>query len=35
VRLPLGPMKQVGENQIEIALHSDVVVTIAVVIVAE
>ena len=35
VRLPLGPMKQVGENQIEIALHSDVVATIAVVIVAE
>jgi large subunit ribosomal protein L9 len=35
VRLPLGPMKQIGENQIEIALHSDVVATITVVISAE
>lgn len=35
VRLPLGPMKQIGENQIEIALHSDVVATINVVIAAE
>ena len=35
VRLPLGPMKQIGENQIEVALHSDVVATITVVIAAE
>ncbi len=35
VRLPLGPIKQVGENQIEIALHSDVTATITVVIAAE
>jgi large subunit ribosomal protein L9 len=35
IRLPLGPMKQLGENQIEIALHSDVVSTITVVISAE
>ncbi|MBU1235847.1 MAG: 50S ribosomal protein L9 [Gammaproteobacteria bacterium] len=35
VRLPLGPIKQVGENRIEIAAHSDVVATITVVISAE
>jgi large subunit ribosomal protein L9 len=35
VRLPLGPIKQLGENQIEIAVHSDVVATITVVIGAE
>ena len=35
VRLPLGPLKQIGENQIEIALHSDVVATITVAVAAE
>jgi large subunit ribosomal protein L9 len=35
IRLPLGPMKQLGESQVEIALHSDVVSTITVVISAE
>ena len=35
IRLPLGPLKQVGESQIEVALHSDVVATINVSIVAE
>jgi large subunit ribosomal protein L9 len=35
VRMPLGPIKQLGENQIEIALHSDVVANITVTIVAE
>ena len=35
VRLPLGPIKQVGESKIEIALHSDVTATITVIIVAE
>ena len=35
VLLPVGPLKQVGENQIEIALHSDVVATITVVVIAE
>ncbi|MBI4995429.1 MAG: 50S ribosomal protein L9 [Rhodocyclales bacterium] len=35
VRMPLGPIKQLGESQIEIALHSDVVANITVTIVAE
>jgi large subunit ribosomal protein L9 len=35
VRLPLGPIKQVGENQVEIGLHSDVAATITVTIIAE
>jgi large subunit ribosomal protein L9 len=35
IRLPLGPMKQLGESQVEVALHSDVVATITVTIVAE
>lgn len=35
VRMPLGPIKQLGESQVEIALHSDVVANIAVAIVAE
>jgi large subunit ribosomal protein L9 len=35
VRLPLGPVKQLGESQVEIALHSDVVANITVVVVAE
>jgi ribosomal protein L9 len=33
--MPLGPIKQVGENQIELVLHSDVVANIIVTIVAE
>lgn len=35
VRLPNGPLKQVGEYPIEIALHSDVVATISVAVAAE
>jgi len=35
VRLPEGPFKQVGENQVEIALHHDVVATITVSVVGE
>lgn len=35
VRLPLGPIKQIGENQVELALHSDVVATINLVVTAE
>ncbi len=35
VRMPLGPIKQLGESQVEIALHSDVVANISVAIVAE
>lgn len=35
VRMPLGPIKQLGESQVEIALHSDVVANITVTIVAE
>ncbi|MDR2000980.1 MAG: 50S ribosomal protein L9, partial [Zoogloeaceae bacterium] len=30
IRMPLGPIKQVGENQIELVLHSDVVANIIV-----
>lgn len=35
VRMPLGPIKQIGESEVEIALHSDVVANIKVVIAAE
>jgi large subunit ribosomal protein L9 len=35
IRLPLGPLKQIGDNQVEVALHSDVVATITVSIVGE
>ena len=35
VRMPLGPIKQLGESQVEVALHSDVVANITVTIVAE
>jgi large subunit ribosomal protein L9 len=35
IRLPLGPLKQVGDTSIEIALHSDVIASITVSIVAE
>jgi large subunit ribosomal protein L9 len=35
VRMPAGPLKQVGDYPIPIALHSDVVVTIAVSVVGE
>jgi large subunit ribosomal protein L9 len=35
IRLPLGPIKQVGENAVEIALHSDVTANIKVVVAAE
>jgi large subunit ribosomal protein L9 len=35
VRMPQGPIKQVGESQIEIVLHSDVVANIMVVVAAE
>lgn len=35
VRMPLGPLKQIGDTQVEIALHSDVVANITVSIAAE
>jgi large subunit ribosomal protein L9 len=35
IRLPSGPMKQVGDNEVEIALHSDVVAKVMVSVVAE
>lgn len=35
VRMPLGPIKQLGESQVEIALHADVVANITVTIVVE
>ncbi len=30
IRLPLGPFKAVGDNAVEVALHSDVIATITV-----
>ena len=35
IRLPLGPMKQLGETEVEVALHSDVLVKLTVAVVAE
>jgi len=35
VRMPSGPLKQVGEYPIQVALHTDVVVTITVAVVGE
>lgn len=35
IRMPEGPVKQVGESQFEIGLHSDVVATITVAVVGE
>jgi large subunit ribosomal protein L9 len=35
VRMPTGPLKQVGEYPIQIALHTDVVVTITVAVIGE
>ena len=35
VRLPQGPFKAVGDNQVEVALHTDVVATITVSILGE
>lgn len=35
IRMPQGPLKQVGDNQIQVALHSDVVATITVSVLGE
>ena len=35
IRLPLGPFKAVGDNAVEVALHSDVIATITVSILGE
>jgi large subunit ribosomal protein L9 len=35
IRMPQGPLKAVGEHHVAVALHSDVVVDIAVAVVAE
>ena len=35
VRMPTGPLKSVGEYQIQIALHTDVVVTITIQVIGE
>ena len=35
VRMPTGPLKTVGEYQIQIALHTDVVVTITIQVIGE
>ena len=35
VRMPTGPLKMVGEGQVDVALHTDVVVSISVVVTAD
>ena len=35
IRMPQGPLKQVGEHPLKIALHSDVVVTVTVSVLGE
>lgn len=35
IRMPHGPIKTMGENRIEVALHSDVTATITVVVISE
>jgi large subunit ribosomal protein L9 len=35
VRMPSGPLKQVGEHHVQIALHTDVVVTVNVAVLGE
>jgi large subunit ribosomal protein L9 len=35
IRMPTGPLKQVGEYPIQVALHTDVVVTITVAVIGE
>lgn len=35
VRMPAGPLKMIGESQLEVALHSDVMATITVAVVVE
>ena len=35
IRLPLGPLKQIGDNPIEVALHTDVIATITVSVLGE
>jgi len=35
IRMPQGPLKNVGEHQLKVALHSDVVVSVTVSVVAE
>lgn len=35
VRMPEGPIKQIGDSQVEIALHSDVIVTVTVSVLGE
>ncbi|HTJ97370.1 MAG TPA: 50S ribosomal L9 C-terminal domain-containing protein [Rhodocyclaceae bacterium] len=35
MRLPLGPLKMIGDTAVQIALHTDVVATITVTVVGE
>ena len=35
VRMPTGPLKMIGESELEVSLHTDVVATVKVVIVGE
>ena len=35
IRLPEGPFKQIGDNQVEVALHTDVIVPITVSVLGE
>ena len=35
IRMPQGPFKLIGENQVEIAVHADVIATVTVAVIAE
>jgi large subunit ribosomal protein L9 len=35
IRMPQGPIKQIGDHQVKIALHSDIVVTVTVSVLGE
>ncbi len=35
IRLPDGPLKQIGDNQIDVALHTDVIATVTVSVLGE
>ena len=35
IRMPMGPLKMVGESSVEISLHTDVLATVKVLVVGE
>ncbi|MCU0940226.1 MAG: 50S ribosomal protein L9, partial [Burkholderiaceae bacterium] len=35
IRMPLGPLKSVGEHKVSVALHTDVVIELGVAVVGE